>query len=254
MSWLRQCCLRLAIWSYYDHIHFSTLDPIAEIIQCQRDGKALREKLIEFRKRKDSEFKFVSLASGLSAACTVQVFSWTSLQETYWVANMLWQCSLLASIAALVSSAQSRAFHYLPSKVSCSDEEVTRALRMVLQEVSDRHTSKRGARSDTRQTSTSKKLRNNNFKESALRIYFWQNPLMLMSWSWVLFLMAFTLHIATPLIKHENWSVDSTVCEHFFKHCECKCSLNLLTELEVFGYRPMFWSFCFLELSVQRIN
>lgn len=47
---------------YHDHLYFSTTRPIKEIVECQHDKQAVREKLVDFRLRKEHEFRFVSLA------------------------------------------------------------------------------------------------------------------------------------------------------------------------------------------------
>ena len=37
-------------------------------------------------------------------------------------------------------------------------------------------------------------------------LYVWQSPLMLMSYSWVTFLVALTVHVCTPLIRYRGWN------------------------------------------------
>lgn len=62
MSRLKQWILYCLTWSYTETLYFSTISPIDDILDNQGNFGSLREKLIEFRNRKEQEFKFVSLA------------------------------------------------------------------------------------------------------------------------------------------------------------------------------------------------
>jgi hypothetical protein len=42
-------------------------------------------------------------------------------------------------------------------------------------------------------------------------IWVWQTPMMLMSLSWVMFLVGYELYILTPFTQGEGWSVESAV-------------------------------------------
>ena len=42
-------------------------------------------------------------------------------------------------------------------------------------------------------------------------VWVWQSPLMLMSFSWVTFLVGYELYLLTPLIRQDVWTVESTV-------------------------------------------
>jgi hypothetical protein len=44
-----------------------------------------------------------------------------------------------------------------------------------------------------------------------LMIFVWQSPMMLMSWSWVTFLLALTIYICTPFIQHQPWGAGHKV-------------------------------------------
>jgi hypothetical protein len=42
-------------------------------------------------------------------------------------------------------------------------------------------------------------------------LYIWQSPMMLMSYSWVAFILALTLHVLTPLIRGHTWGSGTKV-------------------------------------------
>lgn len=48
--------------------------------------------------------------------------------------------------------------------------------------------------------------------QSWRKAFFWQNSMMLMSWSWVALLIGLTLHILTPLIMDNGQHIDRVVC------------------------------------------
>lgn len=48
--------------------------------------------------------------------------------------------------------------------------------------------------------------------QSWRKVFFWQNSMMLMSWSWVALLIGLTLHILTPLIMDNGQHIDRVVC------------------------------------------
>jgi uncharacterized membrane protein (DUF485 family) len=46
---------------------------------------------------------------------------------------------------------------------------------------------------------------------SLLLFFLWQTPLMLMNYSWLMFLIGYELYLITPLVKHASWTVQCTV-------------------------------------------
>lgn len=154
----------------------------------------------------------------------MQVFSWTSIGNTHWLAILLWQCSLLASIAALISSAQQRLLNMLPSSTNCLDSDVRRALKLVLHELPAKRVKQESSSGDEKAPYVSQVTICRRYRSSKRIVFFWQHSLMLMSWSWVFFLSAFTIHIATPLIQHKEWSTQSTVS--FILRAICKANIS----------------------------
>lgn len=51
---------------------------------------------------------------------------------------------------------------------------------------------------------------------SGNKIYIWQTPLMLMSWSWIFFLLAVTLRLASAFTSTQGDKVDVKVATFYF--------------------------------------
>jgi len=110
----------------------------------------------------------------------------------------MWQISLWLSIFALVSSAPERLLAMIPDDIlemELSETEEAALLRIVL----TRPGASLGQAGHSEDLVVDLKL-----------LWVWQSPMMLMSLSWVTFLMGYTLYGLTPLIQHSNWTVDCT--------------------------------------------
>lgn len=184
-------------WSYHGALIYFTIEPMFDIQNMQHDHDQLRSALREFRCRKEEELGFVRTASGLSAAAAIAVFSWPTVENSFWLVKIFWNWSLMASIFSLISSAQQRLLREFPKDTSkdadrgssrgqpgdSSVEEIQALLDLVLSWP---------PQGDAESKPTERPL-------SFTMIWIWQTPMMLMSYAWLLFLLGYALHLLTPI-------------------------------------------------------
>lgn len=137
----------------------------------------------------------------LSGVAVIGAFSWSDTASTVWVAKMLWHWTLTLSIFALVSSAHQRLLRHLPSDKfqDFDDDKIKLALNLFL--------------SPPVQTNAS--TRQPKRRASWRMIWIWQCPTMLMSYSWVLFLVGYGLHIMKPIFEPVRTNTSRKVCSRY---------------------------------------
>ncbi len=225
---LANLVLRVLTFSYSGAYAYHTVNPIENIQSHQQyQGTILRDELVRalahFRHTKSEELSFVSravcenlltqiihqvtescvlraLQAALSAAAVIGVFSWPTAETTVWAAKMLWNWSFFMSSFSLISSAHQRLLRHLPEGESsdCSDEKLQLALNLFLQP-------------PVKPASLSAKPESRRISKRMLWI--WQCPVMLMSYSWVLFLVGYALHVLTPVFGPSQAEVSSKVSQ-----------------------------------------
>jgi hypothetical protein len=128
------------------------------------------------------------------AAAVIGSFSWTTIEEAYWITHGLWHGSLVLSVLGILIAAQQVAvlnfLGPLPSskQIRQVDARLDRYLPVLL--------SYNGSRYLPR-----KKM-----------VFTWQCPLMFMSYSVCSFLGGLTVLVCTPLIKREgSWNTGCNV-------------------------------------------
>jgi hypothetical protein len=111
---------------------------------------------------------------------------------------MLWNWSFFMSVFAIISAAPTRLLEHLPGKgrKHYKDEDIRVALGLFLQD-SKRPDNLEDKREDRR---VSKKM-----------LWVWQCPTMLMSYSWVFFLVGYALHVLTPIFDVSQANVSAKV-------------------------------------------
>ncbi|KAI1267585.1 hypothetical protein F5Y18DRAFT_378192 [Xylariaceae sp. FL1019] len=187
-TWFCRCHYLILIltFTYNGALHYFTLDPTKEIRNVQNDSAALIKALEEFRLRKSEEITFVRNAATLSAAASLAIFSWPPVETTPWPAKLFWHWGLILSIFSLISSVQSRLLAEFPlPKCSGSDQAAVHVLDLVLR---------------------SEYSPNSGLRERSIALlWMWQCPTMLMSYSWLFFLVGYVIHILRPLtsLGHE---------------------------------------------------
>ena len=109
---------------------------------------------------------------------------------------MLWQSSFWLSIFSLISTAQERLLDQIHEGTLTAndslDVDVRPLLSLVLRPAREHGT--RGKRLDT-------------MVIDLRLLWLWQSSLMLMSMSWVSFLIGYLLYVLTPLINRDDWTV-----------------------------------------------
>jgi hypothetical protein len=125
----------------------------------------------------------------------IGVKSWSDAAESFWLAQTAWHCSLFFSILALISSSQERMLERIP-RDGDSNPSIADALLMVLVPSKDGDVEK------------NKEV---SLKISPWLLLLWQTPLMLMHYSWVMFLVGYELYLITPLLARGEWTGRCTV-------------------------------------------
>ncbi|KAK8022094.1 hypothetical protein PG993_012861 [Apiospora rasikravindrae] len=216
LAWLRQVfqdfyhnsaslLLIAGTCSYNGALCHFTIEPIQEILEHQDDIDKVRGLLIKFHNLKRQELTFVERAALLASAAVIGVFSWPGTATSFWLCPTLWYSSLWLSIFALISSSQLRLIEQLPRTTevanSLGNEDVYRLMLSVVRR--------------DRNNETERTLEGNLppcFKADAALTWVWQSPVMLMSYSWVLFLVGYLCYIVTPLIPR-SWEATRPIIE-----------------------------------------
>lgn len=124
----------------------------------------------------------------------------------------------------MISSTQQRFLEQFPQSEDGYNSEVIQILLELLLQPSINITF-----GDTENTP-----RQNNREISMHMLWIWQTPMMLISWSWMFFLLGLLLHILTPVIRRNEWTMDCTVS---LAHCY-RVGVLILTD---FNFDGGFW-------------
>jgi Zn-dependent protease len=137
----------------------------------------------------------------LSGAAVIGVFSWPTTEKTIWATKMLWNWSLFLSSFALIGSAHQRLLRHLPESVDedFGEQKLRVALSLFLQPPVDEEM-KPPQDGGKVMRSISRKM-----------LWFWQCPTMLMSFSWVFFLIGYALHLLTPIFDPSQAEISRKV-------------------------------------------
>lgn len=213
--------------SYSGAYAYHTFNPIENIKDHQQhEGHMLKCELIKasahFHHVKSDELSFVTKAvsqdlfstrrylgyrkfltplvqATLSAAAAVAVFSWPTVETTVWAARMLWHWSFFTSSFSLISSAHQRLLRHLPEKdddLEYNEDKIRLALTLFLQPPLE-------------PASPSAKVKQRRISRRMLWV--WQCPTMLMSYSWVLFLVGYALHVLNPVFDPSQADISPKV-------------------------------------------
>ncbi|KAH6991941.1 hypothetical protein EDB82DRAFT_535102 [Fusarium venenatum] len=190
----------------YDHHTRSPVRRIAAHQDYNQNKIDTIASLVQFRKLKEAELRFVQGAATLSGAAAIGVFSWPTTEKAIWATKMFWNWGLFFSIFALISSAHQRLLRYLPEKADqeFEDKQIEVALSLFLRPV-------KGQQKDMKKIS---------FK----MLWFWQCPTMLMSYSWVFFVTGYALHLLTPVFGSSGVKTS----EEVYGLTLCGCGLVVL--------------------------
>lgn len=206
---------------------------MSKICEKQDDLKTTIKLLCLFKSRKHEEITFIRVAvsisseftkrhlltknkSTLSAAASIGSLSWPDITTSLWAAKYFLVISLYMSIFALVSTAALRQLDYFPNTTTAqfSEREVHAMLSLLMnfpKEVNSRVQQTTGAKPDTDCEAVASKWCRLRGTPSRYKQYFWQISMMLMSGSWLTYLLGVTLYVLTPVTRIESWSADSVV-------------------------------------------
>ncbi|CEF76517.1 unnamed protein product [Fusarium graminearum] len=165
---------KLLTFTYAGAYRHHTRLPIEAIAENQDYGQNKNEtivSLVQFRRLKTEELRFVQGGATLSGAAAIGVFSWPTTEKALWATKMLWNWGLFFSLFALISSAHQRLLRHLPEKFDqeFDDQQFEVALSLFLKPVVGQQRSAR------------------------------ECPIMLMSYSWVFFVNGYALHLLSPV-------------------------------------------------------
>ncbi|KAH7412173.1 hypothetical protein DE146DRAFT_772181 [Phaeosphaeria sp. MPI-PUGE-AT-0046c] len=186
--------LWLFTWPYFWTLKHFTILPIRRIVSARLDRGKLQRETTSFIHGKLNETKLVTLASTLSAAATIGSFSWHAVQDAPWTVFSAWYLSLILAILSLITAGQHAALiHTLPPP---SNEDPAARIRAhavlrfvaVIAEPQQKGAPKSPSTKKAEDATASIKM-----------MYIWQNPIMLMAWSVVTFIVGLTLVVTSPL-------------------------------------------------------
>lgn len=168
----------------------------------------------------------------MSAAGVLAVFSWTDVQDAFWLAKLFWHTSLWLSLFALISTAPKRVLDNFPEL-----KETQRGISEDLGKVPEKEIAKILKVLLTRHES------NKDLQIPDKRII-WalQSPTMMMSYAWLFFLLGYGLYLITPLLDGGLWTVQKTASHHC---CSSWCvKWNLTRKAECCNF-DMCWRYYF---------
>ncbi|KAF2849950.1 hypothetical protein T440DRAFT_468999 [Plenodomus tracheiphilus IPT5] len=193
--------VRMATLPYYRLYSFNTIAPLERIAKLQSesrsDSRTIRRAISSWRTRKLSELQFITIACTVLAAAVIGAFSWTTVEEAYWLTYGFWHSSLILSILGiLLSASEITVLHLLgpleqSSKFSREDYAVRRYQPLLI-----------SCKSEALQI----------YEPRKKMIFTWQGPVMFMSYSVCAFLAGLTILVCTPFIREgRNWGVGHNI-------------------------------------------
>ncbi|CAF3488341.1 unnamed protein product [Fusarium graminearum] len=137
---IRRNFFKLLTFTYAGAYRHHTRLPIEAIAENQDYGQNKNEtivSLVQFRRLKTEELRFVQGGATLSGAAAIGVFSWPTTEKALWATKMLWNWGLFFSLFALISSAHQRLLRHLPEKFDqeFDDQQFEVALSLFLKPV-----------------------------------------------------------------------------------------------------------------------
>ena len=235
--------VNVATFPYYRMFQFNTYQPII-LIAAYTSTPGKHHKVLyhldRWRTLKLSELQFISIGvsqsacspypihsfvlclfdshelthcsqSAILAAATIGSFSWSAIQDAYWLASALWYSSLIFSIGGLLLAAQQISVLQLLGKPPAQahlgtysvKEDVRRFLPLILREVRPRESLTDAVRDDGDGVG--------EWRPRWKMVFIWQCPAMFLSYSVCFFLAGLTLFVCTPLIRGDKWDTGSDV-------------------------------------------
>jgi hypothetical protein len=133
------------------------------------------------------------------AAAVIGAFSWTTVEEAYWLTHGLWHSSLILAVLGILLSASEVTVLHILGPVPLHNkpgrgEMLFRTYRPLL--ISETKTAAQ------------------SFIPRKKMVFTWQGPLMFMSYSVCAFLVGLTVLVCTPFIRREKgatWSAGENV-------------------------------------------
>ncbi|KAF9699138.1 hypothetical protein EKO04_003046 [Ascochyta lentis] len=141
----------------------------------------------QWKIEKYEELRSVQVSASFCAGAAIAGMPWSKTSDALWTANALFVSSLLCAIWAIISTIQTKSIlDDLPAKedfnTSLADIEVARIQRTIL------------------------RYKRTPAFQHWIMLFIWQFPSMTMAYSWVTFLLALTVHVCDPFIRHSSWS------------------------------------------------
>lgn len=215
VSQFKSLALLACSFTYFGALLHYTLDPIAELERCQGSVKDTQLLLQNVRDLKIEELELVKKAvrcppcclkqrlhircqAALSAAAAIGTLSWPTTASAYWLSELFWYTGLWFSIFALVSFSQQRMIDQI-SKVQLKDSSEadskapSRALLLLFLRPQRGGLDLEQGRHMTQHLAFDWRL-----------AFLWQYPMMMMSYSWVCFLLGYTIYLLSPLLSADD--------------------------------------------------
>ncbi|KAF1851255.1 uncharacterized protein K460DRAFT_382724 [Cucurbitaria berberidis CBS 394.84] len=223
--------VRIATLPYYRLYHFNTIDPLKNIAtlasESPPNAKTLQRAVSSWRSRKLGELQFITISCTVLAAAVIGAFSWTTIENAYWLTHAFWHSSLiLAILCILLSASEITVLHLLGPLQSISQ-------------------SFRDANTVERYKPLLLSFGTDNIPKYVPRkkmVVTWQGPLMFMSYSVCTFLAGLTILVCTPFIRHgRNWTTGHNIATMYL--------MVLAGGLTAFVFCS-FWVYYYVDLGL----
>ncbi|KAF1930022.1 uncharacterized protein M421DRAFT_383171 [Didymella exigua CBS 183.55] len=210
--------VRFMTLPYYRLYYFNTSAPLARIAALASeqplDTAKVMKAISSWRVRKLTELQFITIAVSpaptkqarckirLTPQCTVLAaavigsFSWTIIEDAYWLTHGFWHSSLIFSVLGILLSASEVTVLHLLGPLRHTgqfnrDEQTARKYYPLL---------------------LSPSVEIGQFTPRLKMIFTWQAPLMFMSYSVCGFLVGLTVLVCTPLLREDHtWTVGHNI-------------------------------------------
>lgn len=211
--------VKLATLPYYRLYQFNTIRPLQKIAdfasEAPPDSGKITQAIATWRARKLAELQFITIAVSFMstrnakaythsqctvlAAAVIGSFSWTTIEEAYWLTHGFWHSSLIFAVLGILLSASEVTVLHLLGPVETRPKY---------------HDNGDFKRYEPLLLSRSNSSHSKRFVPRRKMVFTWQGPLMFMSYSVCAFLAGLTVLVCTPLIRGgAGWTAGHSVSQ-----------------------------------------
>ncbi|KZM24238.1 hypothetical protein ST47_g4621 [Ascochyta rabiei] len=210
---------------YYRLYYFNTSAPLERIAilasESPLDTAKVLRAISSWRARKLAELQFITISCTVLAAAVIGSFSWTTIEEAYWLTHGFWHSSLIFSVLGILLSASEVTVLHLLGPLRCTGKESR-----------DYETAKKYY-----PLLLSPNYRIRTFTPRMKMIFTWQAPLMFMSYSVCGFIVGLTVLVCTPFIRDSHsWTTSHNIAIMYLTVLTCAGTTFVFCSFWVYHY------------------